>query len=221
MVDAELSRSQNKNLVFHGRSSTIVPIHEDGSRRPLYLIHALRGEIDCYYALAHALGSDQPIYAFELTGLELEHPQGVDSIARAYVRDLRAFHPVGPYIIGGYSFGGNIAFEMAKLLSDEGEEPPMVLMFDSNVPASTQRVWAYGRGQASFGKTLEWEVSIISPRGKEPRHATGKRLLKGGFYPLLAQFFSVSANPFLRAYAKRNPKSPIYGPLQPIGQAIA
>jgi thioesterase domain-containing protein len=136
----EISTSLAHGLVHRGRSSTIVPIHADGSRPPLYLIHEIVGEIDCYYPLARALGSDQPIFAIQLTGYEQEHPTGVDAIAQAYLRDLRAFRPTGPYIIGGYSYGGIIAFEMARVLHEQGEDSPLVVMIDTFLHKSNQRV---------------------------------------------------------------------------------
>jgi thioesterase domain-containing protein len=155
------------------------------------LIHALAGEVDCYYPLARALGSDQPIYAFQLTGREQENPQGVDAIARAYLRDLRAFCPAGPYIVGGYSFGGIIAFEMAKLLFEQGEESPLVVMFDTSIPASIQGVRFREKVGALWQNTRSGGPGYLSSRlrGKAShwKHIAQRRLLSfvGSIYQAL------------------------------------
>jgi thioesterase domain-containing protein len=44
--------------------------------------------------------------------------------------------PHGPYRLGGYSFGGNVAFEMAVQLQAAGEQVEPVLMLDTHVPES-------------------------------------------------------------------------------------
>lgn len=168
-IAAEIAGSKNRSRVYQGHSSTIVPINPDGSQLPLYLIHEIAGEIDCYVPLARALGSDQPVYGFQLTGHELEHPRGVDAIARAYLRELRDFHPAGPYILGGYSFGGIIAFEMAKRLTEEGERSPLVVMFDTGVPASTQRVGVGEKVRVFLQNTKIGGLDYLSSRIKIKR----------------------------------------------------
>src|SRR6202012_2412001 len=44
---------------------------------------------------------------------------------------IRQQNPTGPYALAGYSFGGIIAFEMAKQLEDMGLEVKMLAMFDT------------------------------------------------------------------------------------------
>jgi thioesterase domain-containing protein len=157
------------------------------------LIHEIVGEIDCYYPLARALGSDQPIYAIQLTGREQERPLGVDAIARAYIQDLRAFHPAGPYIVGGYSFGGIIAFEMARVLHEQGEDSPLVVMIDTFLHASNQRV-SYREKMGVFWQNartggVDYLSSKVSIKGHYWKHNAENRLLSlaGSVYQALGQ----------------------------------
>ena len=116
--------------------SALVPIQPNGSRIPLFCVHAIGGDILFYEQLAKALGPDQPFYAFKsplITRPEIGETS-LEELASIYVAEMRAFYPQGPYLIGGASFGGNVAFEMAKQLHAQGVEPALVVMFDTFVP---------------------------------------------------------------------------------------
>jgi thioesterase domain-containing protein len=63
----------------------------------------------------------------------------VESIAQRYVDDIRAVQQRGPYTIGGYSFGGLVAYEIGCRLRLAGEEVTDVVMLDSHIPVPGQR----------------------------------------------------------------------------------
>jgi len=46
----------------------------------------------------------------------------VEDMAALYLEHLRAVQPQGPYFLGGYSFGGLVALEMARRLVERQEE---------------------------------------------------------------------------------------------------
>jgi thioesterase domain-containing protein len=117
---------------------TLVPIQLDGSFTPIYLVHEILGGIGCYIALADALGRDQPVYAFRPPSPK--HGLDIQELAALYLRDLHMFRPTGPYILGGYSFGGLVAFEMAQQLRERGDEAELVFMFDTWVPGLDHRL---------------------------------------------------------------------------------
>src|SRR5688572_10921850 len=58
-------------------------------------------------------------------------------MAAQYVKDLRAFQPHGPYYLGGYCFGGNVAYEMARQLMEAGEKVALLVLLNSNPPNSS------------------------------------------------------------------------------------
>jgi len=135
--------------------SALVPIQPNGSRIPLFCIHAIGGDVLFYEQLAKALGPDQPFYAFKSPLISRSDigETSLDELASIYVTEMRAFYPKGPYLIGGASFGGNVAFEMARQLHSQGIEPALVVMFDTFVPGHERSV-APSERASSFLKGL-------------------------------------------------------------------
>jgi thioesterase domain-containing protein len=54
-------------------------------------------------------------------------------MAVEYLREVKARQPAGPYHLCGYSFGGVVAFEMARRLSESGDEVALVGLFDTTM----------------------------------------------------------------------------------------
>jgi thioesterase domain-containing protein len=52
-------------------------------------------------------------------------------MAACYVDAIRAKQPEGPYYLGGYCFGGNVAYEMARQLQADGARVALLALFDS------------------------------------------------------------------------------------------
>jgi amino acid adenylation domain-containing protein len=121
---------------------TLVPIQPDGSRIPFFCVHGVGGGVLNYEAIAKALGPDQPFYAFRSLLLTREDiPETtIEELASVYIKEMRSFFPQGPYLIGGGSFGGIVAFEMAQQLYAQGAEPALLVLFDTSAPGSAQRV---------------------------------------------------------------------------------
>src|SRR5262245_1819454 len=85
-----------------------------------------------YVNLSRRLGADQPVYGLKSRGLdEREELGSIEEMAAQYVADLRAAQPSGPYYLGGYCFGGNVAYEMARQLAEQGESVALVALIDS------------------------------------------------------------------------------------------
>lgn len=110
----------------------IVPLKTTGTNKALYFAHGISGNVFKYHALAQRLESDQPGYglqAFGLNGKDVPFRE-MSAMAAYHVKELRAFQPEGPYLLAGGSFGGYLAFEMARQLKKAGQEVPLVLLFD-------------------------------------------------------------------------------------------
>ncbi len=120
----------------------LVPIQPKGSKTPFFFIHAIGGEVLFYEPLARALGRDQPVYAFQspLTNHDDILSTSVEELAATYVREILSSFPNGPYYLGGLSYGGLVAFEMAHQLRAQGIETKMLVMIDAVVPGSVKPI---------------------------------------------------------------------------------
>ncbi|RVX39043.1 amino acid adenylation domain-containing protein [Nonomuraea polychroma] len=131
---AELRRPQDND----GAPQRIVPLRPTGDRDPVFLFHALGGQVFRYLPLTRHLGSDQPVYAVQAAGLAPgEEPHAtLAEMVDDYTAHLLKIRPHGPYVLGGYCIGGNIALETARRLRELGEEVPLVVLFysDANEP---------------------------------------------------------------------------------------
>jgi thioesterase domain-containing protein len=113
--------------------SPLVTIEQGGSKRPFFCVHPVSGNVFCYTALARHLGTDRPFYAFKSPDLDrtTSSQRQISEMASRYIDALRSAQPEGPYLLGGWSMGGNIAFEMARQLEAQGEEIALLALFDS------------------------------------------------------------------------------------------
>jgi thioesterase domain-containing protein len=108
-----------------------------GSGAPLFLMHPVGGSVSCYLALARKLDIDRPIYGIEAPedAAESAEAQDLAQRAAACVAALRQVQTKGPYLLGGWSLGGILAFEMARQLLAAGEEVAPLILIDSYAPA--------------------------------------------------------------------------------------
>ncbi|HEV8577638.1 MAG TPA: amino acid adenylation domain-containing protein [Thermoanaerobaculia bacterium] len=110
----------------------LVPLREEGTGRPLFWFHALDGRTLCYAELAHHL-TGRPLYGLETVGSGAAGASLQDLAAR-YAEAIAAAQPHGPYLLGGWSFGGLVAWETARRLEESGREVGLVILLDSRPP---------------------------------------------------------------------------------------
>jgi amino acid adenylation domain-containing protein len=113
--------------------SSLVAIQKSGKQQPLFCVHPVGGNVLCYAGLARALGSEQPVYGFQAEGLAPGRAPRttVEEMGAAYITLMRTVQGQGPYHLGGWSFGGLVAFEMARQLKALGEEVGLLAIFDA------------------------------------------------------------------------------------------
>jgi len=115
-------------------SSCLIKLQPAGRRPPLVFVHPAGGDVLCYTDLARSLGREQPFYAFQTPGLYgggALHTR-LEELAGHYVAQLQEVQPEGPYQLGGWSFGGIVAYEMAQQLVSAGQRVSQLLLIDSN-----------------------------------------------------------------------------------------
>ncbi len=116
--------------------SSLVAIQPSGTKRPFFCIHALGGNVLGYQKLVRYLGSEQPVYGLQARGLDgKQNPHArVEDMAADYILEIQTVQPKGPYLLGGFSSGGTVAFEMARQLHEQGEKVALLAMFDTYSP---------------------------------------------------------------------------------------
>lgn len=131
---AQLAAAIREPADSAGPADEVIALGGDGPRPPLFLMHGLGGDVFRYRPLGRRLGVGGPVYAIPAHGLaEGETPYtSLPDMADEYVRRIRTARPRGPYLVGGFCIGGNIALEVARRLRAQGEQVPLVVMFWSN-----------------------------------------------------------------------------------------
>ena len=110
----------------------LVPIRSRGTNTPLFLVHDVGGSVLRYEHLARQFPEDQAIYAIESRGLSgLPTDFAVEDMARHYIQQIRERQPQGPYYVAGHSFGGLVAYEIARQLAALGETMGLVGLLDT------------------------------------------------------------------------------------------
>ncbi|MDF5731043.1 MAG: amino acid adenylation domain-containing protein [Rhizonema sp. PD38] len=116
--------------------SPLVPIQPAGSSPAFFCVHPIFGVVFPYYELAHHLGTNQPFYGLQPIGLDGKSSPltRIEDMAAHYIEAIRRVQPKSPYYLGGWSFGGWVAFEMAQQLQKSGEEVALLAMLDTLAP---------------------------------------------------------------------------------------
>ena len=156
--------------------ASLVPIKSSGSRPPFYCVHGVGGNILEYLDLAKYMDDDQPFYGLQAVGLDGKRPVEnltVEQMASRYIAEIRAFQPHGPYYLGGSSFGGLVAYEMAQQLQLAGEEVGLLAFFDTNGPGypkllPTTTVWK---------RKLDWWLDRAALHWGNLRASSGREKL--------------------------------------------
>ena len=119
----------------------LVGINVEGSRRPFFCAHAVGGNLVSYLELARQLGPDQPFYGLQTPLQEFgQQFNSLEDMAACYVNEIRTLQPEGPYLIGGWSMGGIVAFEMAHHLHRLGEKVGLLAIMDVGPPVDKQEL---------------------------------------------------------------------------------
>jgi thioesterase domain-containing protein/acyl carrier protein len=114
--------------------------HHGGSGPPWFFVHPANTGPDSYRELA-ALLPARPFFAFEHYNLRAgsgEKLKGIQELAALYTEYMREIAPQGPYWLGGWSFGGLVALEMALGLEAAGETVAGLYLVDPAIVAARE-----------------------------------------------------------------------------------
>lgn len=156
----------------------LVPIKSTGSWPAFYCVHGVGGNILEFIDLARYIHPEQPLYGIQAIGLSGRVPRQnltVEEMTKQYIREIREFQPAGPYYIGGSSFGGLVAYEMARQLRAAGETVAMVALFDTHGPGYPQKLparsaWQIRLDRLRYRATLHWGNFLSTEPRKRPEY---------------------------------------------------
>lgn len=131
-------------LISSDRQQTsLVPITEGTQKEPLFLIHPVGGNVYFYRDLVMSLNSNRKVYGIQ-SASELN---SIEAMATQYVNDLLIVQPEGNYYLGGSSFGGIVAYEMAQQLTRLGKTINLLTLIDTpgvnQMPDILDKDWTY------------------------------------------------------------------------------
>ena len=147
---------------FSAPWSPLVAIQPRGTRRPFFCVHGVGGNVINYRGLAAHLGNDQPFYALQARGLDgAQTPiTKIEEMARVYVEEIRRVQPEGPYLLGGLSFGGVVAYEMAQQLLEAGQETHLIALFDT-APVGYSALTAKAASSGTFVSRMKVHLGVL------------------------------------------------------------
>jgi amino acid adenylation domain-containing protein len=175
-----------------GPAPALVALHAAGTRPPLFFVHPAGGTVFRYAELARALGPDQPFYGIQARGIGDDLPplDRMEEMVEHYAAAIRAAFPTGPYLVGGWSAGGPIAFALAARLRETGADAPLAIVLDALAPGDAEATefddvalylhFARDLAAAEEPAVAELEAQLRALPAAERTDALGRWLASGG-----------------------------------------
>jgi oxalate---CoA ligase len=166
--------------------SSIVPIQSQGSKLPLFGVHAAAGEVLFYRELVSHLGPDQPFYGLQAQGLDGKQLTcfRFEDMAAHFIKEIRRVQPRGPYLVAGYSLGAILVYEMAQQLKKQGDEVALLILLDPTPPGKSLRSLQHETSRSGTEKLAKYRAEVsrhwskLSPLGPRRKLAyIGERIV--------------------------------------------
>ncbi|KAL0047289.1 hypothetical protein WJX82_000056 [Trebouxia sp. C0006] len=156
----------------------VVALAEAAAEKPSKLLKTLRGAAtqsplflaapgvanaqSAYFSFSQFLQwSDQPIYV-----LDKDNDLNIAQLARQNASDIVKVQPEGPYLLGGHSYGGAVAMEVAMVLESWGHEIGAVLIMDTPLPGQIRPIQQEA-GRATEADVMELVEMILGALGRD------------------------------------------------------
>jgi acetoacetyl-CoA synthetase len=166
-----------------GKFSHLVRL-KHGEGRPLFIVHGLFGEVLELKSLADRLATERAVYGIQAQGLDpwLEPHANLAEMAGAYVAAIREAQPSGPYALAGYSFGGIVAYEMARRLRAGGKQVELLALLDTVLwerflPPADKLAYLFELASLAFRRARVMPTKDVAPYLARKVRQFGHRVL--------------------------------------------
>ncbi|MBE9186427.1 amino acid adenylation domain-containing protein [Microcoleus sp. LEGE 07076] len=134
---------------------------------PLFCIHVLGRGLEFYRPLLNYLEPSQAILGLstQIMDEKLAPPNRVEELAAYYIKEMQTFQPYGPYFLLGVSFGGTVAFEMARQLDAKGEKVALLGLLDTYGPDAVKKLPEIKQSQRTM-KVLQLTPGVFLNKAK-------------------------------------------------------
>jgi amino acid adenylation domain-containing protein len=115
--------------------SFLIPFQKKGDRPPFYLMQCQDTILE-YNELANLLGDDHPVYGVHMPWIEHSNygEISLENMAKFCVKNIVARQNSGPYLLGGFCFGGLLAMEVARQLKEMEQKIGLLVLIESLIP---------------------------------------------------------------------------------------
>lgn len=122
-----------------GEFKSLVPIQRGDGHSPLFMVHGAGGTVQNFADLGRGLGAEQTVFGIQAKSFDGSAYSTIEELAKAYLGEVLRVVPDGPYLLGGYSAGGVIAYEMAQQLVAMRKRVGLLAFFDTFHPGTKPR----------------------------------------------------------------------------------
>ena len=116
------------------QTEILVPMKNIDQKPPfIFLCHPASGMVQCFNNFTKQWKISMPIYGIQDPGISKKELiyKDINEMAENYFLEIKKIQPSGPYYLIGYSFGGNIALEIANLMEKQNDRINLLVMLDS------------------------------------------------------------------------------------------
>ncbi len=126
----ELASYVSEKEKQHEEWSYLVALKKEGTKKPLFCIHAGGGHVFFYNTLKNHIDEDRPIYALQASGVYGNHRmhRSIEEMATDYLTAMQSIQPEGPYNILVYCFSVAVGHEMMIQLNKLNQKANLIVM---------------------------------------------------------------------------------------------
>ena len=142
------------------------PGHKVTGNTPIFIVNAVAGQTYSFAPLALLLSQAYTVHGV-YAPVTLMNRHSIEECASLFLCQMKKVQSIGPYIIGGFSFGAWVAHSIAVMLENLGECVSLLFMIDPLHLEDVRRFLDIAQSPKMFERTMLGEDYIISQHTNE------------------------------------------------------